>query len=485
MVVALVACAIIVGWGPRLSWGLWLDETYIPWQAEAGWAIARDKRGDPAQSLLFGYVEALFYFPGSPHMEFWLRVPALLGGIASCLLAHRLAAELVGRGTGLPALLAMVGSSQMIVYSTQARPYTWAVAACLASLLGLARWFETRSRRHGLLFSISLALCVHLHLMFVTFAVVPAFLVYQRARSGLAIDWRGLSRWLGLTALLMIPLVPQLRALSGRADPSAFGLPPLGEALQELVPVTVLVSLVAFVCLLLPTRGKPLRALRGAPVRASLELAMFWLLVPPLLLLAASRLSHRTLLVERYFVHTVAAQALIVAVLFREFPRTLRTIGLAACFFVLPIRVGIHVWSGPDSLISWRPPLQAIRRLDPTGVAPVFVQSGHPPTNATDWQHGIERQEFFWSPLAAYPLPNRAYPLPYALDDSVPPYVRRLAETELAQSPSIFVVGLAGHPILHWVRDFFVARGYATALPVRDGFWVLTLRKVTGSGDRP
>jgi hypothetical protein len=371
----------------------------------------------------------------------------------------------------------MVGSPQVIVHSTHARPYTWALAACLASLLGLARWLETGSRRHGLLFSISLALCVHLHLLFLTFAVVPAFLLTLRARRGLTVDWRGLSRWLAVTALLIVPLAPQLLASSRLPDRSAYGLPPLGEALKELLPVSVLLSLVAFVFLLLPTRGQPLRALRRAPVRLPLALAAFWLLVPPLLLLVASHLSHRTLFVERYFVHTIAAQALIVAVLFREFPETLRTIGLAACFLVLPIREGIHVWSGPDSRISWRSPLQTIRRLDPAGVVPVFVQSGHPSTNATDWPHGIERGEFFWSPLVAYPLPNPAYPLPYTLDDSVPPYVRRLAESELARAPSIFVVGLARHPILQWVRDFFVARGYTATLPVHDGFWVLTLRR--------
>ena len=227
---ALAAVAIVVAWGARLSWGLWQDETQVAWQAEGGWTIVRDKLGDPAQSVLFGYLEALFYFPGSPRMELWLRLPAVLGGIASGLLAYRLAERLVGKGTGLMAFVAMIGSPEMIELATQARPYTWAVAACLASLLGLARWLETGRRRDGLLFAIASALVVHLHLLFATFAVVPAFFVLRRARRGQPVDWRGLLGWLGLTALLLMPLLVLLRRVSQGPDPSAVGLASLGDA---------------------------------------------------------------------------------------------------------------------------------------------------------------------------------------------------------------------------------------------------------------
>jgi hypothetical protein len=477
--VTLIAAAIVIGWGARLSWGLWLDETIAPWQAEAGWAIARDKLADGTQSVLFGYLEALVYFPASPRMELWLRVPALLGGIASCLLAHRLAEQLVGRGTGLPALLAMVGSPQMIIHATQARPYTLAVAAALASLLGLARWLETRRRRHGLLFSLALALCGHLNVLFAAFAVVPAVLVYQHARRGLPIDWRALSRWVALTAVLLAPLVPLLSKVAHGPDTSALGLPPLGQALRELLPGTVLVSLVAFAFLLVPTRGRPLPALREPTLRPPLVLATVWLLVPPLLLFAGSRLVHRTLFIERYFLHTVAAQALLVAILFRSFPPALRALALAACFLIPPIQIGVRTWSWTDGVISWRRPLQTIRTLDPAGVAPVFLQSGHMPSNAIDWQNGIAQRNIYWSPLVAYPLPNRVYPLPYALDDSVPPHVRRLADTELARSPALFVVGLPRHEVVEWVRRFFESRGYTSTFAMHEGFWVLALRRAT------
>ena len=71
------------------------------------WATPRNRCCSPD-------LEALFYFPGSPHMEAWLRLPAVLGAIACCVLAYRLAESLVGKGTGMLAAIALAGSPAMI-----------------------------------------------------------------------------------------------------------------------------------------------------------------------------------------------------------------------------------------------------------------------------------------------------------------------------------------------------------------------------------
>ena len=193
---ALVAATLVVSCLPTLSWGLWQDETTMAWQAEAGWAIARDRLGDPAQSVLFGYIEALFYFPG-PHMEAWLRAPAVIGTLASLFLVHRLAEMFVGKGSGLLALVPLAGSPLMLTYSTQARPYSLALAACLVTLWGVARWLDTRSWRHGLTFAVAFAVAVHLQFLFGMFAVVPAFLIWRHARRKQPIAWLQLAAWTG------------------------------------------------------------------------------------------------------------------------------------------------------------------------------------------------------------------------------------------------------------------------------------------------
>jgi len=374
------------------------------------------------------------------------------------------------------------------------------VAACLASLLGLARWLETGRRRDGLLFAIASALVVHLHLLFATFAIVPAFFVLRRARRGHPVDWRGLLGWLGLTALLLTPLLVLLRRVSQGPDPSAVGLPSLGDALADLLPGTVLFSLVPFAFMLVivghgaataslraapegrGAGGAAARAagvaLRGALAREPAELAVVWLLGPPLLLFALSHLRHQTVYIERYFLHTIAAQALIVAMLFRGVPRAVGALALAACLFTPPILYGARTWSQTDTVISWRPPFRAIRALDPAGTAPVFLQSSHPPSNAMDWQRGIEQRLFLYSPVFAYPVPNHVYPLPYAPDASMERFVRRVADTDLANAPLIFVAGVRNHVTIEWVRRFFEARGYQTTHVLREGFWLLALRRL-------
>ena len=53
-----------------------------------------------------------------------------------------------------------------------------------------------------------------------------------------------------------------------------------------------------------------------------------------------------------------------------------------------------------------------------------------------------------------------------------------MADTELANSPVIFVAGLAEHSTIQWVRNFFEARGYTTSFGVHKALWLLVLRRV-------
>jgi hypothetical protein len=175
----------------------------------------------------------------------------------------------------------------------------------------------------------------------------------------------------------------------------------------------------------------------------------------------------------------------IVAALFRGFPPILARLALLAVFVTIPVQHGLQRWSQPDSYSSWRRPLEAVKQVDPAAAAPVFVQSGHPPSNAMDWQHGIENHTFFYSPLAAYPLRNRVYPLPYTLDDNLRAYVRRMADSELANAPLILVAGLPGHSTIEWVRQFFETRGYESTYAFRQGLCLLVFRKSLAAPPSP
>ena len=125
--------------------------------------------------------------------------------------------------------------------------------------------------------------------------------------------------------------------------------------------------------------------------------------------------------------------------LFRGVPRAVGALALAACLFTPPILYGARTWSQTETVISWRPPFRAIRQLDPAAPRTVFL-------------HQVTRRRTRWtgsaasssgcssiSPVFAYPVPNHVYPLPYAPDASMESFVRRLADTDLANAPLIFV----------------------------------------------
>ena len=89
-------------------------------------------------------------------------------------------------------------------------------------------------------------------------------------------------------------------------------------------------------------------ALEDPAARPALELSLVWLLAPPLILFAARTSSARRCSSIATTCHTVAAQALIVAILFRGFPPTLARFALLACFLPFAIMWGIQDGAAPD-----------------------------------------------------------------------------------------------------------------------------------------
>jgi hypothetical protein len=475
----LLVAVVVVGWAPRLLWGLKLDETFSAWQAEGGWALARTKLGNPGQSILFGYIEALFYFPHAPHMELWLRVPAGMGALVCAYFVHRLAESFVGRGAGPVALLPFLANPYVVALACEARPYTLATAACLSTLWSLRQWLDHGRRVDRARFSVSLALVPHLHLMYVPFVFVPAMLVMQYRRRGRRVDWRGLAAALALSALLVAPLLPFLRDFARRRGGLSYlPVPGWARLFDVLTPGTVLLSLLGLAPLLVLFGRRRVRAAVDVDdSKSMLALAASWWLLPTLSLFVASRAAGQTVLIERYLLHTVVAQALVVAILYRRAPAPLARVALLLCLLPVPIVLAAQDWARVDGAASTRAPFRAARAFDPTGAAPLFVCSGHPLSNQADWRDGPEQGSFLYSQLTAYPVPNRVYPLPFALDQAGKEYVRAAADGALRNAALVLFVGEPPSETTVWLRTFFVTRGYAASFPVREGFGLLVLRR--------
>src|SRR4051812_25582127 len=116
----LLALAFVAAYVPPMLRSLWVDEAGMFWMARGGPVAAIQKTWHwPGQSILYAAITSLFCFEGSPFRDILLRLPALLGAAAACLILYRFANDAIGRGAGRIAAIAFAFSPITIEYATQ------------------------------------------------------------------------------------------------------------------------------------------------------------------------------------------------------------------------------------------------------------------------------------------------------------------------------------------------------------------------------
>jgi hypothetical protein len=159
--------------------------------------------------------------------ETMLRLPSLAGGLLCLIIGPCLARELIGlRRAALLALL-LAFSPILIFYSRISRPYSLVALLSFTTILLAARWRQSGSVHHALLFIAAAVLAVYFHL-FAVVAVAAPFLVTMAVHAHArwrrmplpAVAGPPLRHWVvaaaviaGLSALLVLPaLVASLRS---------------------------------------------------------------------------------------------------------------------------------------------------------------------------------------------------------------------------------------------------------------------------------
>jgi hypothetical protein len=476
VVLSLLVAAV---WLPFLRRSFWVDEANTFWAAHEGPIRAVQKTLQmPGQSLLYSAIASLFCFDGSPFRDILLRLPSLIGIAVAAWFLYRIAEGHIARGAGVVAITLFLLHPDVVAIGTQARSYALAMGAVVASCWALCEWVETRSRIYLLWYVLASTMVIYLHYFFaVIFGVQVLYLLFI-----LLVDRRP-NRWLEILCagvvviILSLPLIPHLKLLVSESHTLPFvGAPPLKDLTDYLVPSVLVLGLLV-VGYLLPVFYPNLVRQDMNLKPAFLFLIAAWWLLGPMLFFAVSKLSPMRVFVPRYLAFTLAAQSLLFAYIgIRLFGSAgARVWALAAVLLVAAnaLFVGFHRYAARELL-----PLIHVVRSEPN--APVFFPSLLVESQFYDWRAGNQPSSYLFSPLVAYPIPNRLIPLPYAPTGDIKGYISDAIDTQLNGTSEVLFVA-AGDSWESFARDWVTDRmrlaGFHATVRRGGSFTVLVFTK--------
>jgi hypothetical protein len=151
-------------------------------------------------------------------------------------------------------------------------------------------------------------------------------------------------------------------------------------------------------------------------------------------------------------------------------------IGALAAILVLaanPLRWGGHP-TGPEEL---KLPMEMVRAesAGPTP-PPLFFRTEQPEADLHDWRTNLAGDGYLYTPLLAYPVPNRVVPLPYHLTPEVQAYVHRTVQTELRDQAEVLLV--THEPSwIPWFAAEMKQAGFAAEVRHPNAFHVVIFRR--------
>jgi hypothetical protein len=458
----LLGAAFVLAYLPRLLWGFWTDEAGTWWMASSGWreAIARC-RAWTGQSILYGVVESFWVFPGR-FQELFLRLPSLAGIGAAAWFTWRIAERFISAGSGVVAVVALVCLPDTIAFGTSARPYALVMAAAAGAGFFLLEWRARGGWGPAAGYAVSAALLVNLHylaaFLFVPHAVCLASVYLGRRRAP-----RPDAKLPQATALVLplaaLPLLGHLRDTASGA--AAFGgalRPELRHLAIETVPPVLLLAIALGLGMIWLTRRKlPWRVPR-LPAPTVLLLAL-WLLAAPIAFFLAARLTSHSLFAARYLFFCAPAAALVAAWLSSALPdpaaRRILACAVFAASVLHPAMLMANFGAAPE---SWREPIRQARALAPAADAPVLITSGLIESGRLNWRAENPRTSRLFAAVAAYPLANPLYPLPYQFSGDAARHIS--GRLEQLRGRPLLLIAEQDSPHAEWFRAEARRRGY-------------------------
>ena len=459
--------------GAHMTRSLWVDEAGTFWMAHEGLIRAIQKTLHwPGQSVLYSVIASFFCFDGRPFRDVLLRIPSLIGLAVGAYFLYRIAESLVGRGTGLAAMVLYLFHPRVISVGYQARPYALAMASVIASCWALTEWDRSRSRLHLVYYVIASALIIYLHYFFAVIFLVHVlylgfvFVVEGRRKRGCEIVGAGAA-----VLLLATPLISHVKLLIAAGQTLQWaGLPSRRDLADSLAPSLFLSGLMLAGILLAFTDLAASTGVRKPRPASGVLLAAWWL-AGPVIFFLVSRPSLQ-IFVPRYFAFALPAQSLLFTYCgYRLFgaPGARIWALLGAVFFAANTLIGRAADTAEDLL----PMIQIVRS---EAKAPVFFPSLLIESLSYDWRAGNRPGSYLFAPLVAYPIPNEVYPLPFRPTADAKAYISSIVDSRLAGKAEVLFVD-NDEVWEQWIVDRMNRAGLHLEIRKAGAFNVLVFRR--------
>lgn len=197
-----------------LAESLWLDELHTAWAIDGDWSEVAGRallgNNDPLYFWALKLVVTLF-----GNDEWTLRMPSVVCGLATLISVGLLVRMWTGSGlAGCVAAFLIALDRDMVFYATEARPYAAAQLGCVALFAMTIRLWRDFQTRDAVIWGLVAGLTIHLHIttgLFVA-ACLPPLLLAAWGHDA----WKRLAIALGIFAVCLLPLYPQLSLVYSR-----------------------------------------------------------------------------------------------------------------------------------------------------------------------------------------------------------------------------------------------------------------------------
>lgn len=277
----------------------------------------------------------------------WLRLPSVAAMALAVTVTFLLVRRSVDAVAGILAALAMVSLPMIARYGQDARPYAFALLACVIAVYAWWRLRVSGQRRYaaGLVVALVAAGLMHAYSLTIILPLVLMSVVmpYADRRRELA----GLLFASGCGVLLLLPYFWYLLG-HARGNPNSLNMSPVSIAKMwvklpvfDVAPALALAFSAAVVGLaVLGT----LAMWRGSPgTRPLVFVAVAWLLLPPLTLILVQLALSKPTLVYRYWLFVIPALAILVGLALWSLSHRSGTLAISASILLVVLAVPTQI----------------------------------------------------------------------------------------------------------------------------------------------